>query len=73
MTRKYMSNSHISPMQSGSLLERCARMQMGDNQAELPPISVRRARRKRHNILNGIVAVLTTAMTLWMIGLWWIT
>lgn len=65
--------TQIHPMPDGSLLERCARMQMGDNQAVLPPISVRRARRKRHRLLNAILAMFTTALTLWMIGLWWVS
>ena len=68
--------THIHPMAPGSLLERCARMQMGDNQAALPPISVRRMRRtgrKRHRVLNGILAMFTTAVVLWMIGLWWVS
>jgi hypothetical protein len=65
--------TQIHPMAHGSLLERCARMQMGDNQAALPPISVGRARRKRHRLLNAILAMFTTALTLLMIGLWWVS
>lgn len=68
MTRGYMSRP-ISPMQPGSLLERCARMQMGDNQAELPPISVRRARRKPPNIWAAIFGSLAAGIVLFMLFL----
>jgi hypothetical protein len=65
--------TRIRPMATGSLLERCARMQMGDNEAALPPISVRRVRRTRHRFLNVLLALFTTALILWLIGLWWVS